>query len=153
MTERVGLNLVASGAFLIYALSAYASFAVYGYFWTSTRLGEALPWYFIGQTFVKGLSAALTLLLLLLLGLLMHRRFGRVVWARLAPFFYVLSVPLGQGVNVLLHTRRIWSTSAETDWVNADEYLRSDAAAGFAALVVALVLIVGLWARWRSNQT
>ncbi len=60
--------------------------------------------------------------------------------------------PLCQGVNVLLHTRRMWAgpSATSSQWNPFDEYLYSDTLVGFLALAIMTGAILAL--RRSSDQ-
>jgi hypothetical protein len=59
---------------------------------------------------------------------------------------------VGQGVNVLLHTNRIWSEpEASTRWKTFDEYLRSDSLSGFVTLAMTAVAVCYL--SWPARES
>ncbi len=141
------LNLVSIAGILVFGLALVVAHLTYPYFWTSRAMARDEPWYFIGRTFVGAACAAAGLLVTVVLGLATQARLGREVWIRLMTPFLFLSYPVGQGVNVILHTDRIWEESAaSTPWKTFDEYQRSDATAMFATLAItAAVMFYLVW--------
>jgi len=114
-------SVVALTGVLVYGAAMYAGDVAYDSFWTSRSTISGVPWYFIGRVFITAIFAAAGLLLALGVGLLTHVRLGKDVWVGLAPALLFLSPPVGQGVNVLLHTDHIWDRSAaSTEWQTFD---------------------------------
>jgi hypothetical protein len=152
MTQRTGLNLMAVAAIVVYGVAQGCSLFIYPHFWTSKTMGSEVPWYFIGQTFITGLCAAAGLLVVGILGLLAQRSLGKAVWGSLMPAILFLSFPLGQGMNVLLHTRRVWTgQGASTDWSSFEQYLTSTSLAAFLSLAVATVLALRFRRHWSEG--
>jgi hypothetical protein len=139
MTARSRLGLVGASGLGLYGCAVAAALVLHSQFWTSRAMGESVPWYFIGQSLVGGACAAVAFALTVVLGVLSRSTCGPAVWSSLAPAVLFLSYPIGQGVNVLLHTRRIWAglSAASSQWKTFDEYLYSNTSAGL--LTVALV--------------
>lgn len=153
MRPATRLQVLTWSAIAIYAASGAASVAFYGRFWTSGRMGDAVPWYFIGRSFLGGVSAAVAMVLIGALAVIVGRGLGKSVWGALMPAVLFLSLPLAQGVNVLLHTRRVWSpTTAVSGWHTADAFLRSDGIAMFVGLAVAATIAFALWRPWRRSR-
>jgi hypothetical protein len=153
MTKRVYYILVAVAGVALYVAAMAAAFAVYPHFWTNARMSNEIPWYFIGRTFVTGACALLALVVTIVLGALASARWGRDAWAALMPAILFLAIPVGQGVNVLLHTRSIWSeASASSDWKHFDEYLRSNSWAAYITLAITLAIfcVVGVAIGYKS---
>ena len=130
----------------LYALAAFAPLAIHPYLWTSRAMGSDVPWYFMGQDLVGGIAALLALLLGALLAAVACRRHGPAVWGASMPAFLFLASPIGRGVAVLLHSRRIWAgpPEAESDWGSFAEYLAATGRAQFIALGVAAAVVVVL---------
>lgn len=148
-------SLVAFMGVLVYGVSMYAGHVAYASFWTSRSTISGVPWYFIGRVFIAAIFAAAGLLLTLGVGLLTQASLGKDAWASLAPALLFLSPPVGQGVNVLLHTDRIWDRStASTEWETFDQYLSSNSLAAFVTLAIATTLILTLrWQRRRAESS
>jgi hypothetical protein len=145
------LNLVGLAAVLLYGLALYAAHHSYPHFWTSRAMSAEEPWYFVGQVFVEALFTAAALLLIITLGLLTQGKLGKEVWSRLLPTFFFLLPSVGQGVNVLLHTERIWDEStASTQWKTFEQYLASNSIAGFLTLLVVSALFLSQLRRLKS---
>jgi hypothetical protein len=152
MTGRGWNTSVGATGIAIYAGALEAGFLVYPHFWTSTRMGDAVPWYFIGHTFIDGICAFVGLVVVLVLGALSSRRWGAAIWGSLFPAGIFLSSPVGQGINVLLHTNSIWSqTRATSRWASFDEYLWSSNIACVASLVIVFIVIARVRYLWRSG--
>ena len=77
MTRRTALNLTGGAGIAVYGIAQGAALLIYPHFWTSKTMGHEAPWYFIGQTFIAGLSATVALLVIGVLGLLAQRSLGR----------------------------------------------------------------------------
>ncbi len=152
MTRRTALNLTGGAGIAVYGIAQGAALLIYPHFWTSKTMGHEAPWYFIGQTFIAGLSATVALLVIGVLGLLAQRSLGRAVWGSLMPAILFLSYPVGQGINVLLHTEHLWvGPSASTDWSSFDQYITSTSLAGFLTLAVATALLLGFRRHWSEG--
>ena len=157
MTARAAETVVGAAGLALYAAAVFLPIFFYPHFWTSRAMGDEVPWYFMGCAFIDGVAASLALLLCTVLGVTASRRFGRAVWNSLIPAFVFLSAPIGDGLAVLLHSRRIWEgpASATSHWRTFDEYLHGIGVASFAALAVAFVAVLGfLWLgrRWAAEQ-
>jgi len=143
------LRVLTWSAIAIYAASSAASIALYSQFWTSERMGDNVPWYYIGRSFFGGVWAVAAMLLVGMLAFAIGRDLGRSVWGAVMPALLFLSPPLAQGINVLLHTQRIWSpTTAVSQWHTFDDFLRSDAIAMFVGIVLAAAILAPLWKPW-----
>ena len=152
MTGRGWSTSVGSVGIALYAASLGAGLLVYPHFWTSTRMGDEVPWYFIGRAFIDGICAFVGLILLLMLGAVSSRRWGATTWGSLVPAGLFLSWPVGQGINVLLHTNSIWSQARATSrWARFDEYLWSNSIAAVVSLVIVFTVIVRMRHLWRSG--
>ena len=140
--RRVAL-LSAAGVGL-YALAAAAPLGLYSYFWTDHVSQGDVPWRQIGQSFVSGACASIALVAVVCLGLANRRAGRRAVWSSLAPGLLFLSMPAGQGVNVLLHTKRIWAglPAAASEWSTFEAYLRSNTVSGLVALGAAFIALL-----------
>jgi hypothetical protein len=151
MAQRWGSS-VGAGGIALYAGALVAGFILYPHFWTSSRMGDAVPWYFIGRGFIDGACALAALVLVLILGAVASSRWGRTVWGSLIPAAIFLSWPIGQGMNVLLHTSRIWSQGqATTQWTNFNEYMWSNGIAAVVSLTVVSILIARGRHLWKSG--
>jgi len=152
MTARGWGHSVGAAGIALYAGALAAGSLLYPLFWTSTRMGDTVPWYFIGRTFIDGMCALVGLVLVLTLGALSSRRWGAPIWGNLVPASIFLSWPVGQGMNVLLHTSHIWSRArATSQWASFDEYLWSDSIAAVISLVIVSIVIARLRHLWRSG--
>jgi hypothetical protein len=146
VTDQRRVTLIGWSAVGIYAFFIAVSQAVYPYFWTSSRMGDAVLWYFIGQTFVTGICFAIALLLVGVIAMASRKQLGERVWEAVMPATLFLLYPIAQGVNVLLHTRYVWSpVKASTDWQTWEEYFRSNTIAAFTGIAITgAAVVVGL---------
>lgn len=130
----------------VYAIAAFVPLAIHPYLWTGRTMESDVPWHFMGHDFVAGVSAAVGLLLCILFGAVAARRGGPAMWGCLTPAFLFLSAPIGRGVAVLLHSRRIWAglPAAESDWRTFAEYAQATVRAQFIALFIAAAVVCGL---------
>jgi hypothetical protein len=98
----------------------------------------------------------LALLLVGLIAMASRKKLGDRVWEAVMPATLFLLCPIAQGVNVLLHTRYVWSSvKASTDWQTWEEYFRSNTVAAFTGIAIAGVAVaLGLprLRRWTSAQ-
>ncbi len=154
MRAQAFRNLVGAGGIGIFGVATVAGLVLYPHFWTSRAMGDEVPWYFIGESLVSGLCAAGGAIVIVGLGILARRRYGPDVWSTLAPPLLFLSYPVGQGVNVLLHTQRIWAgpAAARSDWATSDEYLYSNTVATCLTLGFAIGLFIFYMWRRRSER-
>ena len=129
----------------IYMAAAFAPIVISPFFWTSHTISSEVPWYFMGIAFIEGVAAAVALLLCTILGTVAARNLGTAVWGVLMPVFLFLSTPIGRGVAVLLHSRRIWAgpDAATSDWLTFTDYLAGTNRATSIALAVAMAMVLG----------
>lgn len=146
MKTPPGYLIVAFTGIGLYALAAFAPLILHPNFWTTGTLGSEIPWYFMGQTFIEGVSAAVALVLCAVLGVVAARKLGPAAWGALMPAFLFLSTQLGRGVAVLLHSRRIWAGPevAETDWLTFADYASGTSRAQVISLAIALAVLLGV---------
>jgi hypothetical protein len=118
-------------------------------------MDQEVPWSFMGQTLVSGLCALVALLVTIALGLVARRRLGPAVWGSLAPALLFLSVPVGQGLSVLLFTQGIWTggSSASTHWRSFTDYLYGTTIAGLLALAIACAVVFRFRRAWNEEAT
>jgi len=129
----------------IYMAAAFAPIVISPFFWTSHTIGSEVPWYFMGNAFIEGVAAAVALLLCAILGTVAARNLGTAVWGVLMPVFLFLSTPIGRGVAVLLHSRRIWAgpDAATSDWLTFTDYSAGTHLATSIAMAVAMAMVLG----------
>ncbi len=153
-TRAGQLNLLVAAGLLIYAVALGSPLLLQRYFWTNEAMGQQVPWYFMGRTLIAGACAALGLLLTLALGVVAGRRLGPAVWGSLVPALLFLSVPVGQGLSVLLYTERIWAgaASAASRWRTFDEYLYGTTLAGLLTLAVACAVLFRFRSAWSDRS-
>jgi len=126
MNQSRELNLIGVAGVLVYALALGAAAFTYPNFWTSQAMGDDIPWYFIGQDFVRGIFGCIGIAITVVLGLIMQARLGVDVWGRLVPALLFLSMPVGDIVNVILHTHSIWDPgTASSEWKTFAQYSSS----------------------------
>ncbi len=129
----------------IYMAAGFAPIVISPFFWTSHTISSEVPWYFMGNAFIDGVAAAVALLLCAILGTVASRNLGTAVWGVLMPVFLFLSTPIGRGVAVLLHSRRIWAgpDAATSDWLTFTDYSAGTNRATSIAMAVATAMVLG----------
>ena len=125
--------------------AGFAPIVISPFFWTSHTISSEVPWYFMGNAFIEGVAAAVALLLCAILGTVAARNLGTAVWGVLMPVFLFLSTPIGRGVAVLLHSRRIWAgpDAARSDWLTFTNYSAGTNLATSIALACAAAVVLG----------
>jgi hypothetical protein len=84
------------------------------------------PWYYIGQDFVAAVWFTAAAVLMLAFAVASSVRLGPNAWTALAVALTDFASKIGLGVNVLLHTSRLWEASnAVSRWPTLQAYQES----------------------------
>jgi hypothetical protein len=145
MRARWPFLVVGAAGVLLYASAIAVSNVLYPHFWTSSTIYQEVPWYYMGEDFIDGLCAAVALALCAILGALASRKWGPTILGSLIPTSFFLTSSIGEGVAVLLNSRRIWAgpAAASSDWKTFDEYLHGTSVFGYLALGVSFAIVFG----------
>jgi hypothetical protein len=153
MKERTKMVAVGGVGLLIYAGYACASITLHSHFWTDRTISQDVPWYYLGQAVVDGACATIALPLVIALGILATRILGKQGWLMVHTVLFLLAMPIGGGVAVLLFTQRIWAgpSEASTSITTFDQYLYVTNVGKYVALAVVVVLIILKYRRTKAD--
>lgn len=160
VAATLGLAIPYAVGFLLYSLSLRGALGTFPQTWFfAVGPGAEPPWYFIGNAWVHALWAAPCALAMAVFSLVAARWIGPMVWVALGLMLISFADPIGQGVNVALHTHDIGERArAGTDWPTFQVYMQSQQTASQVSMVVAMIVaasLIVLYARslkWRAGR-
>ena len=159
VTTTLGVVIPTLVGLLLYSLSLKGALRTFpGTWFYAIGPDPDPPWYFIGDAWVHALWAAPCALAMVVFSLVAVRWFGQIVWAALGVTLISFADPVGQGVNIALHTRDLGERArAGTDWQTFEAWMQSQQTASQASMAIAMivaVLLILLYVRslkWRPE--
>lgn len=135
------------------AATIWAMYAFQGSWFSEAGPRSEPPWYFIGQDFFGAIGSAAVAIVTLSFTFFGLRRLGPMAWGLLAVCSLSLAGDIGDGVNIVLHTRQIWQESlARSQWPDFDSYNASRWTSCFVSLTIGVVIAAACLLRYKRAE-